>query len=152
MTLPSLRRAHAVLLVLTALLTALSPLANAEETLGRLFFTPERRQMLDRQRQLNVQDKQQLNEEPTLMINGVVTRSSGKRTTWINGAAQNEDEVRGGVSVAPDGKAAGKVIVQTNDLPKTEARVGETVNRNTGETHDLLYDGRIVVNPGKAAQ
>lgn len=143
MTQRTLCIARAAPLVLILLLGALSPLVNAEEALGRLFLTPERRQILDRQRQLNVQDKQQINEDPTLTINGVVTRSSGKRTTWINGTAQNENEVRGGVSVTPDGKESGKVVVQANDSPKTEARVGETVNRNTGEARDLLGGGEI---------
>lgn len=152
MTQRTLRIARAASLAVILLLSTLSPLVNAEETLGRLFLTPERRQILDRQRQLNVQDKQQINEDPTLTINGVVTRSSGKRTTWINGAAQNENEVHGGVSVTPDGKESGKVVVQANDSPKAKARVGETVNRNTGEARDLLYDGRIVIKRGETAK
>jgi hypothetical protein len=42
------------------LLLATCPSAVAEEqALGRLFFTPERRQQLDRQREMNVLDQQQ---------------------------------------------------------------------------------------------
>ena len=62
-------------------------LAQTQAPLGRLFFTPEKRQLLDRQRDLNVQAQQETPEDPTLTINGVVTRSSGKRTVWINGVA-----------------------------------------------------------------
>jgi len=124
---------------------ALSPTVSAEEALGRLFFTPERRQALDRQRLMNIQDTQQLNEDPTLTINGIVTRSSGKRTSWINGAAQNENEMSGGTLVIPSRKNSGKIEVQAGDLPAADARVGETVNRNTGEARDLLNDGRIVI-------
>lgn len=129
---------------------ALTPAASAEEALGRLFFTPERRQTLDRQRLLNIQDTKQVNEDPTLTINGVVTRSSGKRTSWINGAAQNENEMPGGMVVIPRGRDPGKVVVQANDSPAANARVGETVNRNTGESRDLLNDGRILVKPSVA--
>ena len=138
---------------LTALLlaVALTPAATAEEALGRLFFTPERRQTLDRQRQLNIQDsKQQVNEDPTLTINGMVIRSSGKRTSWVNGAPQNENEAPGGMAVVPRGKNTGKVIVQAGDSPAANSRVGETLNRNTGESRDLLNDGRIVVKPPSA--
>jgi hypothetical protein len=44
----------------------------------------------------------------------------------------------------------GKVVVQASDSPAANARVGETVNRNTGESRDLLNDGRIVVRPSAA--
>lgn len=137
------RLCQALLVLLPTI--ALAPAAGAEEALGRLFFTPERRQILDRQRQLNIQDAKQVNEDPTLTINGVVTRSSGKRTSWINGAAQNENEVPGGLAVTPSARDPGKVVVQAGESPAAAARVGETVNRNTGEARDLLNDGRIVV-------
>lgn len=133
------------LLIALVLAVALTPIASAEEALGRLFFTPERRQSLDHQRQLNIQDSKQASEDPTLTINGVVTRSSGRRTSWVNGVSQNENETGGGMSIAPRGRDPGKVVVQTGDSPAANARVGETVNRNTGETRDLLNDGRIVV-------
>jgi hypothetical protein len=133
-------------LLLLLLTITLTPAASAEETLGRLFFTPERRQVLDRQRQLNIRENQQINEDPTLTINGVVTRSSGKRTSWINGAPQNERETPGGLSITPQGKDPGKVLIQAGDLPAANARVGETVNRNSGEARNLLNDGSITLN------
>jgi hypothetical protein len=137
-------------LIALLLAIALTPAARAEETLGRLFFTPERRQALDRQRQLNIQDSKQVVEDPTLTINGMVTRSSGKRTSWINGAAQNENEMSGGTVIIPRKKERGVVEVQGGDLPAATARIGETVNRNTGEARDLLNDGRIVIKPSAA--
>lgn len=134
------------LLAALALVTALCSTASAQETsddLGRLFFTPERRQTLDRQRQLNIQEKQEIPEDPTLTIDGVVTRSSGKRTAWVNGIAQNENEMPSGVKVTPRRKDPGKVVVQASESPAGNARVGGTVNRNTGEATDLLNGGRI---------
>jgi hypothetical protein len=135
------------LLIAVLLSGVLSPAASAEEALGRLFFTPERRKALDRQRLLNIQDTKQVSEDPRLTINGMVTRSSGKRTSWVNGAAQNENDMSGGTVVVPQGRDAGKVEVQGGDLPAATARIGETVNRNTGEARDLLNDGRIVIKP-----
>ena len=90
-----LSQAACVVLLLTA-----APL-HAEEALGRLFFTPERRQALDQQRQYNIQEKQLVPEDPTMTINGVVTRSSGKRTVWINGVAQSEEETASSVAARP---------------------------------------------------
>lgn len=129
-----------------ALVLALCTTASAQEStdeLGRLFFTPERRQTLDRQRQLNIQEKQEIPEDPTLTINGVVTRSSGKHTAWVNGVAQNENEMPSGVMVTPRRKDPGKVVVQASESPAGNAWVGGTVNRNTGEATDLLNGGRI---------
>ena len=131
-------------------LAGLCPPAQADEELGRLFFTPERRQTLDRQRQLNIQETQEIPADPTLTINGVVTRSGGKRTVWINGVAQNDNEKPSGVAVMPNRKEPGKVVVQSADTAPANAKVGDTVNRNTGEATDLLGGGRIGIKPGSA--
>ena len=120
------------------------PTTYAEEELGRLFFTPERRQNLDRQRQFNIQEKQQIPEDPTLTINGIVARSSGKRTVWINGIAQHDNETQSGMTVTTNRKEPGKVVIQTSDAQAANTKVGNTVNRNTGESTDLISGGRIV--------
>ena len=135
----------AALLGVLATLAGLCPPAQADEELGRLFFTPERRQSLDRQRQLNIHEKQEIPEDPTLTINGVVTRSGGKRTVWINGVAQNENEKSSGVAVTSNRKEPGKVVIQSGEAPPAKAKVGDTINRNTGEAIDLLGGGRIGV-------
>lgn len=135
----------AIALVLGGWLLVLVPGAasGADDALGRLFFTPERRQQLDRQREMNILDKQQVQPDPTLTIDGVVTRSSGKRTAWVNGSPQNEDETTSGLTVTSRRGDPGKVLVESGDSPKARARVGETVNRHTGEASDLLNGGRI---------
>ena len=72
-------------LVFYSALVGAAPCQAEETTLGRLFFTPERRQAMDRQRQLNLPDKEQTEDAAKLTINGVVTRSNCKRTVWVNG-------------------------------------------------------------------
>lgn len=133
------------LAILSVLAIASAPYAPvfAEETLGRLFFTPEKRQTLDHQRQFNIQEKLEIPEEPTFTIDGVVTRSSGKQTIWVNGSVQEEQEVKQGVTVTPNRINPGKVIVQSEDGPTSTASVGDTVNRTTGETTGLLSGGQI---------
>jgi hypothetical protein len=146
-----MRKASARQLAALLLIAALTPAANAEDALGRLFFTPERRQALDRQRQLNIPDSQQADEDPTLTINGMVTRSSGKRTAWVNGAPQNENEMRGGWSVSPLGRNGGRIVVKSAESPSAHARIGDTINRTTGEASSLLKDGQIRVIPRPSA-
>ena len=125
--------------------------AAAEESLGRLFFTPERRQTLDQQRQFNIQEKQEIPEDPTLTINGVVTRSSGKRTVWVNGVAVRESGPVSGVEVVPMLKNPGRVVINSAEMPAAAANVGNTVHLDTGENTDLLRGGRIVVRQPNSA-
>ena len=134
--------------VFSALILTSAPCASAfaEEALGRLFFTPERRQTLDRQRQFNIQEKQEVPEDPTFTIDGVVTRSSGKRTVWLNGVAQNDEETPSGISITTTLRQPGKVLVRSADAPAGGASVGDTVNRSTGESTNLIGEGRIEVN------
>lgn len=135
------------LAILSVLVIATAPCAPvfAEETLGRLFFTPEKRQSLDHQRQFNIQETQAALEDPTFTIDGVVTRSSGKRTVWVNGVAAEENDASAGISVIPERRNPGRVAIQTGESSATSAKVGETVRRDTGETADQLNGGRIVV-------
>ena len=142
---PSRLPNHGGLVLGLFLIVACIPFPADSEELGRLFFTPERRQLLDRQRQFNIQERKEIPEDPTLTINGVVTRSSGKRTVWINGVAQGEKDIGSGVAVMPNRTDPGKVIVQPDGAPSTKASVGDTVYRNTSETAELLQGGRIVI-------
>ena len=127
-----------------------APIPASSEELGRLFFTPERRQTLDRQRQFNIQERKEIPEDPTLTINGVVTRSSGKRTVWINGVAQDEKDIGSGTAVTPNRANPGRIVVQPEGGPAARARVGDTVNRNTGETADLLGGGAVTANRSRS--
>src|SRR5207244_10882811 len=62
--------------------------AAAQEILGRLFFTEQQRQDLDRRRQANIQETAVV-VESFVTVNGQVSRSSGRSTTWISGAPQD---------------------------------------------------------------
>lgn len=119
------------------------PAQSDDSPLGRLFFSAERRQQLDRQRELNTLDKQQATAAPALTIDGVVVRSSGRRTTWLNGSPQHENEMLNGLTLSGRRGEPARVLVEANDAPAARARVGETVNRGTGETTDLLNGGQI---------
>ena len=133
---------HAGFLLSTLVFTVVSLPVPAQE-LGRLFFTPERREALDRQRQFKVPESLEVPADPTLTINGVVTRSSGKRTVWINGTAQEDGRADGGLAVTPSRGNPGQVVVQPEDGPTARVGVGDTVNRNTGDAAGLLGEGSI---------
>ena len=140
---PPARRARATAIVIALLFAGIAPPAQSEEALGRLFLTPERRQQLDRQRELNTLSQQEAQAEPRLRIDGVVARSGGRRTVWINGIAHDEKGDTGDLAVTPYRKDPSRVLVQPSQAPAASARVGETVKRNTGEAEDLLGGGSI---------
>ena len=139
-------------LVLSSTLVGAAPCQAEETGLGRLFFTPERRQAMDRQRMLNLPDKAQTEDAAKLTINGVVTRSNGKRTVWVNGAAQHDNESIDGISVIPERQTPGRVLVRPGDAPDVRLSVGDTLTRSTSETAPLLGDGEIRVHPAPATR
>jgi hypothetical protein len=111
--------------------------------LGRLFFTPERRIALERQRTHNVQQVQAL-QGATMSLDGVVYRSSGKSTVWINQHAQNEnDGRRTGVTATLSSRNPGRALIAPGEDTPTQLKVGEAVNRATGERNSRLGGGVV---------
>ncbi len=124
----------ALSLALTGALLGATPSASAQD-LGRIFFTPQQRQDLDRRRNLNVTESEVV-VESLVTVNGHVVRSSGKTTTWINGVPQ-DDTYRGRT---PD-----RVGIASSDAA-VGVKVGETLDRSKGEVRDTLQGGGITVN------
>jgi hypothetical protein len=123
---------------LSAALAGFCPdLLAQEQELGRLFFSPQQRQDLDRRRASNAQAATTVTTEDLVTINGKVSRSSGKTTTWINGVPQ-EDTHRG-----PE--ASRVTIQQTEDSPEVSLKVGETLDRVKNETRNGLNAGSISI-------
>lgn len=71
-----------LLALLVALAAGLPP--AAAESLGRLFLTPQHRAVLEQQRRDGTLGQASAGDE-RLRLDGALTRSSGKRTVWING-------------------------------------------------------------------
>lgn len=101
--------------------------------LGRLFFTPQQRQELDRRRQLNIQEVTVTNVD-LVTVNGQVARSSGKSTTWINGVAQDDTFLGRDPSSVTLGESTDSTIT---------IRVGQTIDKTRGAVTDGLAGGEI---------
>lgn len=137
----SLRTLPALLIVGLAL--AGDPAGAESRALGRLFFTPETRSTLDRQRQLNLHETKTLEGE-SVRIDGVVVRSSGKSTVWINQRPQTENATDG-VAITVGAKHPERVQLAPAGEAPTDLKVGVTLNRNTRETTGGLTDGEVRV-------
>jgi len=89
------------------------------EPLGRLFFTPEQRAILEHHRQ---QGSAHFDQEASYTLNGEVRRSAGPNTRWLNGQAQNANSAPSGI-------------------------IGDTYHPATGTRDSLLGGGQLIVTP-----
>lgn len=141
------------LLVGSAAVSAQSATPSAQATpvpIQRLFFSAEKRATLDRQRTQNLQQIRSL-QGSTLNLDGMVQRSSGKSTVWINGQPQNENEAaRNGVNVFLSPKTPGRAQIAPGDESPTALKVGETINRATGERNNRLGNGKVITPDAQA--
>jgi hypothetical protein len=128
------RRAGRTLLALALVAGAsLGPARPAAaDELGRLFFTPQQRQELDRRRASNIQEKEVVIES-SVTVNGHVAQSSGKTTTWVNGVPQYDTH---------SSRDPARVHLQDGTL-----KIGQTLDRARGEVKDNLQGGTVRVNP-----
>lgn len=119
-------------------------LAEPEQRdLGRIFFSAERRAALDRMRQLNVYATRALQGE-SLRLDGVVQRAGGKSTVWINGRPQTEGEAAySGTEVLITPRLPGQARIAVGNDSSTDLKVGEAINRSTGERDTRLGQGSV---------
>ena len=134
-----------ILALAGSIFTSCAAAQEAHAPLGRLFMTPEWRSQLERQRQFNLQETRSL-EGGTMRLDGIVVRSSGKTTVWVNDHPQTENARGTGVTAAPAYRQPGRATLVTGSEPPAELQVGETLNRATRETAGGLTTGEIRVN------
>jgi hypothetical protein len=138
------RTQAALMAILTTLLTGQVRAQTNPNSLGRLFLSPETRAQLERQRQLNIQESRSL-EAGTIRLDGVVVRSSGKSTVWVN----NQDTRETGVVTSTSQKNPGQASLATGNEAPADLKVGVTLDRATRETSGGLVGGEIRVRPGR---
>src|SRR6195256_3155597 len=113
----------------------------AQENLGRLFFTEQQRQDLDRRRQANIRESA-IVVESFVTVNGQVSRSSGKSTTWINGVPQ--DNARKPLDPAR------VTLPGAEGAPSVSLKIGQTLDKIRGEVSDPVAGGRIATPSGES--
>jgi len=125
---------------LLGLAFALAPLAPyAAEPLGRLFYTPAQRVQLDvaRSQKSRAATSAEPEEPPPLpevvTYDGLVRRSDGRTTVWINNRAINDGKAPGGVPVTsrlrPDGSVSLGIAQSDHSV---NLKVGQSVEIVSG--------------------
>ena len=147
-------RRGALLVLLGGALTLGAAGAQAQE-LRRLFFTPEQRAALDARRKARVPDKPSaapVAESPITRIDGAVRRSGGRSTVWVNGETIPEGAQPSGAPAAPRISGSGRVSIPEGEgAQRRDLRVGETLDRGSGEVRDVIGEGEIRIKPPPAA-
>jgi hypothetical protein len=127
----------------TALIATLALAAQpalAAEPLGRLFMTPAQRLDLDRRRQADAQDSL-ISSDNFVTVNGQVSSSSGKTTSWINGRPQH-----GQARTTDPTRVA---VPMGEDAPSVPLKIGETLDKVRGEKRDVIGEGQVRVPVSK---
>lgn len=134
-----------VLIALGALATTTPALA---QEIGRLFFTPDQREALDARRKARIPDRPAaaVVESPTTRLDGRVVRSNGKSTVWVNGTPLPEGTQPEGLRVIPKRDSPDSASITVGEEARSvDLRVGETLDRGTGEVKGSIGDATIKV-------
>lgn len=144
--------------ILAVFLLLLPPLGMAaEQTMGRLFFTPEQRARMNvaRQQERSIKieaDTQRDNEPPAanITLNGVITRSDGKTTVWINNKEQSGEKAGVGIALPGRGKPVGQVSVITSEARRAvPLKVGQSVDVTSGKVEEAYRRSPLRLQPDK---
>ena len=133
--------------LLAAAILLAAPQAAAQE-LERLFFTPEQRSALDARRKARLPDKPAAAApSPTTRIDGSVRRSSGRSTLFVDGEALSDSAQPEGLQLRRGADPSRVTVIVGEDGRRIEMRVGETLDRATGEVKDAIGGGEVRVRP-----
>lgn len=120
MTSPCAHTALRVLALMIASATAIA-IEPEQKPIGRLFFTPEQRGVLDQQTRTDTPAGEP--QANALRFDGKVLGSNGQNTYWLNGKPQT----------SPEGIPA-------------QLQVGEAVDVSSGNKRPLLDDGALRIH------
>lgn len=125
-----------------AFITLMLPLvSSAAEPLGRLFFTPQQRATLDNARGQNIKiDVEVETETPNLEIisvNGMIKRSDGQSTVWINNQPLNEKRAPSGIKIISRSADDARVTLQLPPSRRSvDLKVGQNLDAVTGQIQE----------------
>ena len=124
-----------VLMATLLVLLANNPILAQDETLGRLFYTARQRAALDANiRSINKKLDKPTPIPPSVILNGIVTRSDGERTVWIDGRAYHRADT-GDVRVTTRSANPGTAELEVGGVPqRLPVRVGQRLDPVSGET------------------
>lgn len=137
---PCCKRTCAALALALTIAALPADAVDAAAGLGRLFFTPAQRLDLDKRRLADTQEVT-ISLDNFVTVNGQVSRSSGKTTTWINRTPHHAH--------SHSGDPASVLVPTGEDRPPMPLKIGETYDKVRGDKRDVLGDGQVRVPASK---
>lgn len=129
-----MKRKLQLLVVLVAALSWWT--AHAAEPLGRLFFTPTQRSALDAGKQVRTQRSSRapaVRGPREVTLNGIVTRSDGESTVWVNGRALDARPASGLNATSSRSDPAAARVTVSGARNAVRMRVGQRLEPGTGK-------------------
>ncbi|MGE5028237.1 MAG: hypothetical protein ACM3JK_07160 [Betaproteobacteria bacterium] len=117
------------------------------EPIGRLFFYPEERAMLD---QMRNKDGAISTPAEQIRLNGIVRRSDGKNTVWINQQPQHENRLHQGIAI-PGQDARPSAILTLPSGGQVRLKAGQTFDAVKGQVREG-YEETISAPPARATK
>jgi len=138
--------------LLPLLLLSIAHIAQAADPapVGRIFFTPEQRAQLDTLRTQKAVALQ-VRDEPVpenVTYNGIVRRSDGKASVWINSELLSEADLRNKQSIVGHIGRDGRVTLQATQAA-VQLKVGQSATLFSGKV-DESFTQRPVPDKKKA--
>lgn len=133
------------------LVSSVQSFPTLAEPSGRLFFTPAQRAAMDLARlrgapQPTVEHAAPpVPAAPSVRLDGVVQRSDGKRSVWLNGKMQDAD------GSAPGDRGRNRATIPIPGQGRIELKVGQTADGETGELIDP-YPAAVPTDDGRPAR
>lgn len=128
-----------------------------EESLGRLFYTPEQRAALN----ANIRSRSETPAKPvpvppSVSLNGVLTRSDGERTVWVDGRVYYQGKNPSDMQVITRSADPGRAELKLPGVKRRmRVRVGQRVDPASGSTFESYESPptrrRVVAEPSKSA-
>jgi len=141
------------------------PAAAADPSIGRLFFTPQQRSSLDIARSqrtrttLATERTEPVVEQPvpqTITYGGMVRRSDGRTTVWINDRAVDGHEAAGGTTVirrvGPDGAVTLEVPQSKRSVDLKVGQSVEVLSGSVGEGYQRPAAGEDKATTGNGGK
>lgn len=138
--------------LIAVLLLVCAASAQAAEAVGRIFFTPAQREQLDTLRKQKAVASQ-VRDEPvpeTVTYNGIIRRSDGQATVWVNNQQLTGAELRDKQALVGSISRDGQIVLQAQRAgsdAQLKLKVGQSATLLSGKVDESFSAQRAPAPP-----
>lgn len=136
------------MIVIVIVMGTLPAAHAADDAIGRIFFTPAQRAQLDLARSQKIVATQ-VKDEPIpefVTYNGIVRRTDGKTTVWVNNRAMSGAELNAAQPLAGRIDRSGRILLQApQGAGSLQLQVGQSAELLSGRVDEAYAVSRRAV-------